>query len=62
MLAYLCSFVYLASGIGLLWQRTAAVASRVLLAYLLVWFLLLRVPQLFLLSHALAVWASFSLR
>jgi len=57
LLAYLCSFVYLATGIGLLWKRTAAVASRVLLAYLLVWFLLLRVPQLFLLHPTLlAAW------
>ncbi|HEV7668333.1 MAG TPA: DoxX family protein [Thermoanaerobaculia bacterium] len=57
LLAYLCSFVYLATGLGLLWKRTAAVASRVLLAYLLVWFLLLRVPQLFLLHPTLlAAW------
>ncbi len=57
LLAYLCSFVYLATGIGLLWKRTAAVASRVLLAYLLVWLLLLRVPQLFLLHPTLlAAW------
>jgi len=34
VLAYLCAFIYLASGIGLLWRRTAAVASRVLLACL----------------------------
>ena len=57
LLAYLCSFVYLATGIGLLWKRTAVVASRVLLAYLLVWLLLLRVPQLFLLHPTLlAAW------
>jgi uncharacterized membrane protein len=47
-LAYLCSFISLASGIGLLWQRTAAAAARVLLACLLLWFLLLRVPGIFL--------------
>jgi hypothetical protein len=47
-LAYLCSLISLASGIGLLWQRTAAAAARVLLAYLLLWFLLLRVPGIFL--------------
>jgi uncharacterized membrane protein len=32
VLVYLCAFISLASGIGLLWQRTAAPAARVLLA------------------------------
>jgi uncharacterized membrane protein len=52
-LVYLCAFVYLISGIGLLWQRTAPIASRVLLAYLLAWLLLLRLPQVFLLHPTL---------
>jgi hypothetical protein len=43
-LAYLCDFVYLACGVGLLWRRTAAAASRILFAYLLLWLLVLRVP------------------
>jgi uncharacterized membrane protein len=46
-LAYLCDFISLASGIGLLLQRTAAIAARALLAYLLLWLLLLRVPGIF---------------
>ncbi len=47
VLAYLCAFLSLASGIGLLWQRTAAVAARVLFASLMVWLLALRLPNLF---------------
>lgn len=46
-LAYLCAFISLASGIGLLWQRTAAVAARVIFASLMVWLLALRLPNLF---------------
>ena len=56
-LVYLCALVYLGCGIGLLWRRTAAVASRVLLGYLLVWLLLFRVPQVFYLHPTLlAAW------
>ena len=47
VLAYLCAFISLASGIGLLWQRTAAVAARVIFASLMVWLLVLRLPNLF---------------
>jgi len=47
VLAYLCAFIPLASGIGLLWQRSAAPAARVLLAYLLFWLLLFKAPNIF---------------
>ena len=41
-LAYLCATVSVASGIGLLWRRTAALAARVLFGYLLLWTLVFR--------------------
>ena len=44
LLLHLCALVSLASGVGLLAQRTAATAARVLLGYLLLWLLLFRVP------------------
>ncbi|MFZ3321626.1 MAG: hypothetical protein WA190_04580 [Usitatibacter sp.] len=47
LLVYLCAFVSLACGAGLLFQRTAALASQVLLAYLLVWLVLFRLPDVF---------------
>jgi uncharacterized membrane protein len=57
MLISLCALVPLSSGTGLLWRRTAAAASRVLLAFLLLWFLLLRLPQV-VVSFAVNVWYS----
>jgi len=56
-LAYLCSFICLASGVGLLWQRTATLAARVLLGWLLLWLLLLRLPWI-LLEPTVGVWWS----
>ena len=52
LLAYFCGFISLACGVGLLWRRTAVAAARVLLAYLLLWLLLLRVPG----SSACPLW------
>jgi uncharacterized membrane protein len=48
VLAYLCAFISLACGIGLLWQRAAATAARVLLVYLLLGLLLFKVRYIFL--------------
>ena len=41
-LAYLCAFISLGAGIGLLWRRAAAPASRLLFVYLLLWMLLFK--------------------
>src|SRR5215510_8667407 len=58
-LAYLWSFISLATGIGLLWQRTAAVSVRVLFASLLFWLLLLRVPNIILSPTFRVFWPGF---
>jgi len=56
VLAYLCAVISLLSGIGLLWRRAAAVASRVLLIYLLVWLLLFRVTLIVRAPTATVAW------
>lgn len=43
-LAYVCAGICVVSGAGLLWKRTAGAAARLLLAYLLLWLLVFRVP------------------
>src|SRR5262249_37757018 len=60
VLVYLCALISLASGIGLVFQRTAAVASSVLLAYLLVWLLLFRAPRLVLAPTAQDTWSGLA--
>jgi uncharacterized membrane protein len=57
-LVYLCAFISLASGIGLLWRRTAASAARVLLTYLLLWLVLFRLPAIFL-KFTVDVWWAY---
>ena len=57
VLIYLCALVPLACGIGLLWQRAAASSARVLLAFLLLWLLLLRIAHMFV-SLTVDVWYS----
>jgi uncharacterized membrane protein len=55
-LAYLCAFICLVSGIGLLWRRAAVIASRALLTSLLVWLLLFRVTLIFRAPTATVAW------
>ena len=56
-LAYLCASVAFGGGIGLLFRRTAALAARVLLTSLVVWFLLWRVRALFLEPLVESTWS-----
>jgi uncharacterized membrane protein len=46
LLIYLCAVISLASGIGLFFQRTAAIAARLLLVSLLLWMVTFRLPGL----------------
>jgi uncharacterized membrane protein len=57
VLVYLSAIVPLVSGIGLLLRRAAAVASRMLLGFLLAWLLLLDVPDFFLHPGMELTWA-----
>src|SRR6204780_3243329 len=57
ILVYFCFFISLASGIGLLWQRAAVPAARVLLVCLLLWLLLFRVPYIFLSPNVETFWS-----
>jgi uncharacterized membrane protein len=57
-LNYLCAIVSLGCGLGLLWRRTATCSARTLLAYLLLWLLLLRVPGMFLTPNVEYWWAA----
>jgi uncharacterized membrane protein len=58
VLASLCSVISLVSGVGLLLQRTAAASARALLAYFLLWLLLVRVPGIFLAPNVEFWWSA----
>src|SRR5208283_89090 len=59
VLTYLCAFISVATGIGLLWQRVATAAARLLLAYLLLWLLLFRVRNIFLAPTSQDSWSGW---
>jgi uncharacterized membrane protein len=58
MLAYLCAFIPVVCGIGLLWMRKATPAARVLFVYFLLWLVAFRAPHLL---HGLTVNVYWSL-
>jgi uncharacterized membrane protein len=58
-LGYLCALISLASGAGLLWERTAAAAARWLLAYLVFVVLLFKMPAIFKAPAAAVSWESW---
>ncbi len=60
VLGYLCALLSLACGIGLLWQRAAAPAARALLAYLVIWSLLVSLPGILSAHAALGSWYSLA--
>jgi uncharacterized membrane protein len=57
-LNYLCAIISIVCGMALLWPRSRTVATRVLLAYLLLWLLLLRLPGIFLAPNVEYWWAA----
>ena len=57
VLAYLCALIELSLGVGLLWRRSSTVAARALLAYMILWLLLLRVPSLFTAPTVVVSWS-----
>ncbi|MGC2614999.1 MAG: hypothetical protein WA354_13285 [Terracidiphilus sp.] len=61
VVVYLGPLISLASGIGLLVPRVAAIATRLLLATLLLWLLLFRLPNFLLKSPFEACWSVFPL-
>jgi len=57
LLAYVCALLSLASGIGLLWRRTAALAASALLGSLVVWLLVWRIRALFIATLMEGSWS-----
>jgi uncharacterized membrane protein len=61
LLVFLVSLISLAAGVGLLIQRMAGAAARLLVATFFLWLLLFRLPNFFLLPAFAACWSVFPL-
>jgi len=58
LLVYLSALVSLTTGLGLLWRRSAAIAARILLAFLILWFVVWRVRPFFTASFVESTWSA----
>jgi uncharacterized membrane protein len=58
-LIYLCAFIELGTGIGLLLRASVMLACRVLLPFLLLWLVLLKLPGLLRAPQVMVSWESF---
>jgi len=56
VLAYLTALISLVTGVGLLWQRTSLIASRILLISFVIWMLLFRVSYIFVAPFEVNTW------
>ncbi len=61
LLVHLIALISMAAGVGLLVQRMAAIAARLLLTTLLLWLVLLRIPNFFFEPVFAACWSVFPL-
>lgn len=55
-LVHLCAVISLTTGIGLLWKRSVGVASRVLFAYLALWWVVFRVWEIVCAPSSFPTW------
>jgi len=55
-LGHFCAFISVASGVGLLWPRTASIASRGLFISFVIWLLVFRVPLIFRAPFVTVTW------
>ncbi|HYB32852.1 MAG TPA: hypothetical protein VED45_05415 [Steroidobacteraceae bacterium] len=59
VIIYLCAFIELGTGIGLLLRPSVILACRVLLPFLLLWLALLKLPGLFRAPQVMVSWEAF---